>query len=147
MKKDTQSPQQLARNPLPTIFERSCMHLVINLFNKIEAGGLTFYLPDGSKRYFGDKQSALQAQMTIHDHRFFKEAVLGGDVGLGEAYMKGLWDTDDIPTLFSVLIKNRRALSNGNMATAWLARQRDRLMHTMHANTLTDSSYETAFFL
>ena len=52
MKKDAQSPQQLARNPLPTIIERSCMHLVINLFNKIEAGGLTFYLPDGSKRSF-----------------------------------------------------------------------------------------------
>ena len=139
MKKDAQSPQQLARNPLPTIFERSCMHLVINLFNKIEAGGLTFYLPDGSKRHFGDKQSALQARMTIHDHRFFKDAVLGGDVGLGEAYMKGLWDTDDIPALFSVLIKNRRALSNGNMATAWLARQKDRLMHTVRANTLIGS--------
>lgn len=139
MKKDAQSPQQLARNPLPTIFERSCMNLVINLFNKIEAGGLTFYLPDGSKRHFGDTQSALQARMTIHDHRFFKDAVLGGDVGLGEAYMKGLWDTDDIPALFSVLIKNRRALSNGNMATAWLARQKDRLMHTVRANTLIGS--------
>jgi cyclopropane-fatty-acyl-phospholipid synthase len=115
------------------------MNLVINLFNKIETGSLTFYLPDGSTRHFGDKNSPLHAQMTIHDYRFFKDAVLGGDVGLGEAYMKGLWDTDDIPALFSVLIKNRQALANGNMTTAWLVRQKDRLMHALRANTLSGS--------
>ena len=139
MKKEFQSPQQIARNPLPTIFERSCMNLVISLFNKIETGGLTFRLPDGNERHFGDPHSPLQARMTIHDHRFFKDAVLGGDVGLGEAYMQGFWDTDDIPVLFSVLIKNREALSNGNMATAWLARQKNRLVHTLRANTLIGS--------
>jgi cyclopropane-fatty-acyl-phospholipid synthase len=115
------------------------MNLVINLFNKIETGGLTFYLPDGSVRHFGDKNSPLQAQMTIHDYRFFKDAVLGGDVGLGEAYMKGFWDTDDIPALFSVLIKNRQTLANGNMTTAWLVRQKDRLVHALRANTLIGS--------
>ena len=135
MKKDSKSPQNIARNQTPTIFDRSCMNLVINLFNKIETGGLTFYLPDGSARYFGDKNSSFQAQMTIHDYRFFKDAVLGGDVGLGEAYMKGFWDTDDIPALFSVLIKNRQALANGNMTTAWLVRQKDRLVHALRANT------------
>ena len=139
MKKISKPPQNIARNQTPTIFDRSCMNLVINLFNKIETGGLTFYLPDGSARYFGDKNSSFQAQMTINDYRFFKDAVLGGDVGLGEAYMKGFWDTDDIPALFSVLIKNRQALANGNMTTAWLLRQKDRLMHALRANTLIGS--------
>ena len=139
MKKDSKSLQNIVRNQTPTIFDRSCMNLVINLFNKIETGSLTFYLPDGSTRHFGDKNSPLHAQMTIHDYRFFKDAVLGGDVGLGEAYMKGFWDTDDIPALFSVLIKNRQALANGNMTTAWLLRQKDRLMHALRANTLSGS--------
>lgn len=139
MKKNSRSSLNIAQSKTPTIFDRSCMNLVINLFNKIETGGLTFYLPDGSTRYFGDKNSPLQAQMTIHDYRFFKDAVLGGDVGLGEAYMNGLWDTDDIPALFSVLIKNRPALANGNMTTAWLVRQKDRLMHALRANTLIGS--------
>jgi len=42
MKKDPQSPQMIAHNPLPTIFERSFMNLVFNLFNKIEKGFLGF---------------------------------------------------------------------------------------------------------
>jgi cyclopropane-fatty-acyl-phospholipid synthase len=77
--------------------------------------------------------------MMIHDHRFFKDTVLGGDIGLGEAYMKGYWDTDDIPLLFSVFIKNRKNLANGHMTTAWLARQKDRLFHALRANTLVGS--------
>jgi cyclopropane-fatty-acyl-phospholipid synthase len=139
MRRYSQRAQNIARNEAPTIFERSCMNLVLSLFDKINTGSLTFQLPDGSTRHFGDKNSPYQAQMTIHDYRFFKDAVLGGDVGLGEAYMKGLWDTDDIPLLFSVLIKNRWALANGNMTTAWLARQKDRLWHTLHANTIGGS--------
>lgn len=139
MKKDSKSPQNVFRNEEQGIFERTCMNLVINLFSKIKTGSLTFYLPDGSTRHFGDKNSSLHAQVTIHDHRFFKDVLLGGDVGLGEAYMKGLWDTNDIPSLFSVLIKNRRALANGNMTTSWLMRQKDRLLHAMRANTLGGS--------
>lgn len=135
MKKDSRSPEQTTPNPVPTIFDRSCMNLVIKLFDKIETGGLTFHMPDGSERHFGDRQSPLQARMTIHDHRFFKDAVLGGDIGLGEAYMKGLWDADDIPLLFTVLIRNRRALANGHLTTAWLMHQKDRLMHILRANT------------
>ncbi len=138
MKKESRSSQQTA-NPAPTIFERSCMNLVVNLFDKIETGGLTFHLPDGSEYYFGDRHSPLQARMTIHDYRFFKDAILGGDVGLGEAYMKGLWDADDIPALFSVLIKNRRALANGHLTTAWLVRQKDRVIHALRANTIIGS--------
>jgi len=57
MKKDSKSPQNVARNEEPSIFERSSMNLVINLFNKIKTGSLTFYLPDGSVRHFGDKHS------------------------------------------------------------------------------------------
>jgi len=130
---------QISVGRKPTFFERACTNLVINLFDKIEKGGVTFRLPDGSERHFGDRNSQLQARMTINDHGFFKEAVLGGDIGLGEAYMKGMWDTDDIPRLFSVLIKNRQALADGHLVTAWLMLQKDRLVHALRANTIIGS--------
>ena len=133
------SPRPIVRNPLPTVFDRYCMTFVIALFEKIETGGLALALPDGSERHFGDTLSPLQARMIIHDYRFFKDAVLGGDIGLGEAYMKGYWDANDIPSLFSVLIRNRKALANGHMTTTWLARKKDQFMHALRANTLGGS--------
>ena len=139
MKKERPSPQRSPRKSSPTIFERTCRNLVENLFNKIENGGLTLQLPDGTERRFGDPHAPLQARMAIADYGFFKDAVLGGDIGLGEAYMKGLWDTDDIPLLFTVLIRNRGKLANGHLTTAWLARQKDRVLHALRANTLPGS--------
>jgi hypothetical protein len=43
------------------------MNLVLSLFDKINTGSLTFQLPDGSTRHFGDKNSPhqAQAQMTL----------------------------------------------------------------------------------
>ncbi len=131
--------QDTSRKDTPRLFEKSCMNLVFRLFDKMHTGGLTLRLPDGTVRHFGDRTSSQQAVMTIHDYRFFKDAVLGGDVGLGEAYMQGLWDTDDISALFGVLVKNRKALSDGNLATAWMMRQKDRLMHALRANTPSGS--------
>ena len=135
MKKDVCSNQNIARHKAPTLFEKSCMNIVFSLFDKIKTGSLTFCLPDGGTRHFGDHHSPGQACINIHSYRFFRDAVLDGDVGLGEAYMKGWWDTEDIPALFGVLIKNRRELSNGNVATAWLMRRKDRLLHALRANT------------
>lgn len=135
MENKSGSSGKIDRKPMPSIFERTCMNLVTNLFDKIEQGGLAMRMPDGAERRFGERLSPLQARMTISDYSFFKDAVLGGDIGLGEAYMKGLWETDDIVLLFSVLIRNRRALANGHLTTAWLARQKDRVMHALRANT------------
>ncbi|MGB4219806.1 MAG: hypothetical protein WBJ50_00890, partial [Smithellaceae bacterium] len=84
MKKDK---RRTSEGRQPTFFERACTKVVINLFDKIEQGGITCRFPDGSKRHFGDINSRQQARMTINDHRFFRQAVLGGDIGLGEAYM------------------------------------------------------------
>ena len=139
MKEDFQPAENTNCSEVPTIFEKTCMRLVFSLFGHIRTGCLTMILPDGSAKYFGPAGSSLQARIMVHDYRFFKDAVLGGDVGLGEAYMKGYWDTEDIPSLFCFLIKNRRALANGNMKTAWLARQKDKILHVVRANTLFGS--------
>jgi cyclopropane-fatty-acyl-phospholipid synthase len=111
------------------------MRSFLKLLEGIRTGGLWLRMPDGSRRYFGDRESPLQGEMTLYDYSFFRKTVLGGDVGLGEAYVAGIWDTEDIPTLFSILIRNRRALVNGYPVTAWLARRKNRIVHALRANT------------
>lgn len=139
MNRQTPAPREVARDTMPTIFERTCKNLIINLFGKIQTGGLTVELPDGKTRLFGDVSASLQARMLIGDNRFFKETVLGGDVGLGEAYMKGFWDTDDLPMLFKLFIANRETLADGYPVTAWLERQKNRIIHALRANTIFGS--------
>lgn len=48
------------------------------------------------------------AALQVRSPRFFPQVVLYGDIGLGETYSKGLWDSPDLVQLFSYFLKNRQ---------------------------------------
>jgi cyclopropane-fatty-acyl-phospholipid synthase len=127
------------RIPPPGTFQKICMKFVFSFLGKISIGGITVSLPDNKIIYFGNRSSPIQGDITIHDYRFFSDIVLDGDIGLGEAYMEGAWDTKDLSGLFGIFIKNRDYLSNGYPATAWIVRQKNKLIHFLRANTLMGS--------
>ena len=82
---------------------------------RIAVGQLTVVLPDGSRRLFGDTDSALRGEMHIHDLEALKQLLIGGEIGGGEAYMDGLWSSPDLVALISLAVANRHnlALSKG----------------------------------
>lgn len=123
----------------PSIFQKVCMSLIFSFLSKISIGGITVSLPDNKVTHFGDRLSPIHGDITVHDYRFFSDIVLDGDIGLGESYMEGMWDTKDLPGLFGIFIKNRDFLSNGYPATAWIMRQKNKLFHFLRANTLMGS--------
>lgn len=131
----------IAVNPLtirmkpPGAFQKLCIRIIQGLFEKMTRGVLHMRLPDKRVWEFGGVEASLRAEMIVHDYRFFSRVVLGGDVGLGEAYADGMWDTPDIPALFRVLIRNRDILENGYPATAWIKRRKNDVMHLLRANT------------
>jgi cyclopropane-fatty-acyl-phospholipid synthase len=43
----------------------------------------------------------------VHDRRIFARVLLGGSLALGEAYMDGWWDCEDLETLFERLVRWR----------------------------------------
>lgn len=127
------------RVPPPSLFQKACMKLVTGLLGRMADGSITLLLPNRKVIHSGDRSSPLRGEIVVNDYRFFSHLALGGDVGLGEAYMDGLWDSNDISALFRVFIRNRDVLSNGYPATAWLTRKKNRLSHLLQANTLKGS--------
>ena len=83
---------------------------------RIRTGCLVVVLPDGSRRVFGDAQSARRAEIRIHDERAFVLALVDGETGLGEAYMDGLWSSPDLVALIELAALNRASLA---LAAGW----------------------------
>ena len=72
-------------------------------------GGRRHVSPGGSERV-----GALHAgpvTVRVLDPRFYSAAAFGGSTGLAEAYMDGLWETDDLPGLIETLTVNYTALT------------------------------------
>ena len=67
--------------------------LVLPVLQRMKEGGLSLTLPDGSRQFLGSRDAAVQAEMTIHHDDFFQKVLRFGDIGFGESYVDGDWDT------------------------------------------------------
>ena len=79
--------------------------------SRITVGCLTVVLPNGRKRVFGDPTSERRAEFRVHDESVALRMILHGEVGMGEAYMDGLWSSPDLLALIELAALNRSALT------------------------------------
>jgi cyclopropane-fatty-acyl-phospholipid synthase len=92
-----------------TAMERCCRRLCIRAFSRIRGGLLELVEPDGRQLRFGDPDADLKATVEVHSTSFYR-ALLGGSVGLGEAYRDGIWDCDDLVTVVRIAARNMGGL-------------------------------------
>ena len=72
---------------------------------------------DGRTRTFGNGLGP-SGRLDIHDRAFFTRVITGGEIGLGDAYMDGLWTTPDLVPLVRLMLANREVFSQ---LPAWLS--------------------------
>jgi cyclopropane-fatty-acyl-phospholipid synthase len=132
------SAMTIRRIPL-TLFQKRSMKYILGLLKTISEGYLRMTFPDGRTQTFGREQSPSRADISVNDYRFFSRAVLGGDIGLGESYMEGEWDSPDPADVVKVLFENRDIISDGNFITATYSILKNRLLNLARENTLIGS--------
>lgn len=76
------------------------------VFRPMRLGRLTMRLPDGRFLIYGNGKDGVEAEITIRNNNFFKKCVFFGDVGFGESYVDGDWDTEDITKVIEWMIIN-----------------------------------------
>ena len=79
---------------------------VVAALLKMNKGFLRVSLPNGKHLEIGEKNSVIKANLLIKDYQFFRCVVLYGDIGFGEAYVNGLWETDNITNVIKWIILN-----------------------------------------
>jgi len=80
--------------------------IIDHVFRPMHLGRLVMVLPDTDALIYGNGLGGVQAQIRIVDNVFFKKCVLFGDVGFGESYVDGDWETDDITKVIAWMITN-----------------------------------------
>lgn len=96
--------------------------MVIRVLEKMPLGGLRMEYSDGRVRHFGKPGAAVTARVILRDEAaFFKRCAFYGNIGMGEAYTDGLWDTPDIAAVISWFIHNVNALQGADSSSASLS--------------------------
>jgi cyclopropane-fatty-acyl-phospholipid synthase len=116
--------------------------IVLQLLSKMSKGRIDIHLPSGELLQFGDGTGSVHASVNISDNRFFEKCVLYGDIGFGEAYTDGYWETDNIAEVikwFLLNVDSAPTLSGSRMKSGVIniLKMMNRLKHSLRKNNLT----------
>lgn len=100
---------------------------------RLHDGQLTLRTPEGERYQFGT--SGPEAEMVIRDWSAVSAMAAHGQVGLGETYVQGMWDTPSIEGLMALAMNNREHLGAYDQASPF-HKAKFRLVDTvMRANS------------
>jgi cyclopropane-fatty-acyl-phospholipid synthase len=87
-------------------------HKIFDKLQKSQNGYLEIITPEKNKIKIGDAKSNLQANIIIKDWALLNAVNKFGDIGLGESYIHGLFETDDLIALLSFFVLNQKQLED-----------------------------------
>lgn len=117
---------------------------VLKLLKGMPYGRLNLTLPSGEVLALGDGTGDVTANVTIHTPAFFKRCVLYGDIGFGEGYVAGEWDTDSITNVISwflINVEHAPTVSGSSVKSVVLnlLKVYNRVFHNRRANSISGS--------
>ena len=126
--------EELKQNP----FDRICRRIFLKLLNKIDEGQII--IDEGGRQHrFGNPVDGFQARIQVRHPRFYAKAVWGGSVGAAEAYMAGLWTTDNLANSLRILIRNQKVFEDMDKGWTYLMAPLHGLYHALNRNTRSGS--------
>jgi cyclopropane-fatty-acyl-phospholipid synthase len=84
--------------------------LFLKALERIRYGTLQLTLPNGAIRRFTGLEPGPQARLKMVDRAMIGAVLSGGDIGFGESYMRGEWETDDLCSVMHVAAANADSL-------------------------------------
>ncbi len=113
------SQEHVPREVVSHVTQGFAERMVISILQKMSQGGMRMEHSDGRVRHFGKPGAPVTARVTLRDDtQFFKRCAFYGNIGLGEAYTDGLWDTNDIAAVIEWFIINVNALQGADTSSA-----------------------------
>lgn len=118
--------------------------LFLKTLRNIRKGRLVIKLPDQSYHFFGEGNQSECVEWTIHDSNCFRRIILAEDIGLGESYIEGMWEVNDLTAFLRLFIENRDHLRSSKLLPlAKIGKNilllTERLKHAVNSNSKKQS--------
>lgn len=114
------------------------MQLLLRLAERMHVGGCVLELSDGSIHSFGGREPGPRGILHVHRDRLARRLITGGNIGFGEAYLDGDFDSPDLAEFLTMAVLNRDALQQ-TMRGRWWFRLAQHLGHRLNRNSRAGS--------
>ena len=112
--------------------------LFLQLLSGLKEGFLELVCPEETYS-FGSPASDMRAMLVVHNERFYRRALFGGDIGMGEAFMDGDWSSPDLVAVVRLAVRNLDQVESGNKLFSKMSSIADSVRHRLRGNTMSGS--------
>ena len=112
--------------------------LLLGKMQSLPVGRLR-WIDEGEPMDFGGLADGPTVQIEVHDARVYPKVLFGGAIGAAEAYMAGLWTTEDLTETLRLFLINRDVLTGLDSGLGRLTRPLNKAMHFLRSNTRAGS--------
>ncbi|MCF7838373.1 MAG: DUF1365 family protein [Candidatus Marinimicrobia bacterium] len=127
------SPRTLAAAP-PGPLDRLGRRAWFAFCRRLRSGRLDWREPDGARTTFGDP-AAPAREVRVRDNAFYTRLLFDGDIGFGDGYLEGEWETDELTALLKLFTDNAEILESPNAAARGILRIGNQIRHLLRPNT------------
>ncbi|MET0982827.1 MAG: cyclopropane-fatty-acyl-phospholipid synthase family protein [Telluria sp.] len=110
--------------------------MVLRLLERLGHGTLHIKSPDGVHRLFGS--GGVPVVLELKNWNMFGAALRSGDIGFAESFIAGDWQTNNLPGLLELLVKNRGQFEQA-VYGSWWGRLVYRVRHLLNRNSRAGS--------
>ena len=112
--------------------------VLLSALSRLENGYLCLQL--GDEHYqFGRTESDLHATLVIQHPSFFRQVLIGGSIGAGEAFIQGHWTSPDLTKVVQLFARNMALLDKLESYFSWLSGTINRMTHLFNRNSKAGS--------
>jgi cyclopropane-fatty-acyl-phospholipid synthase len=133
---DLQLPEAAEAGPLAALGRR----LLLSQLGRLRDGELRIVDGDAELRFGArTERCPLSVSIEVLHPRFYTDAVFGGTVGAGAAYIHGLWRCADLTALTRIMYVNRALMDQMDRRWTFISRPLLRVFHWLHRNNADGS--------
>ncbi len=116
---------------------------ILKLFQSMPLGRLRLTEPDGNELIFGNGSDP-EAQIRLRSFDFFRKCAMSGDIGFGESFVDGDWDSGNLRAVISWFLANLNdcpAISGSSKNKLFLSAFNfsNRFLHALRGNSFSGS--------
>tara|TARA_B110000503_G_scaffold64175_1_gene101228 strand:- start:612 stop:1835 length:1224 start_codon:yes stop_codon:yes gene_type:complete len=117
--------------------------IVFSLLKKLVDGHIRLIEGDHEIE-FGHSDASIQATITIHDQKAYSRILWGGSIGAGEAYVEGLWSSDNLVDVIRLFSRNLATLEKHEQRFGFLLNIINMFKHRLNRNSKAGSRTNVA---
>ncbi|RUO31684.1 SAM-dependent methyltransferase [Aliidiomarina sedimenti] len=100
--------------------EKWSREIALRAFARLKHGHLILTEQGHVVGEFGNKQDPLHARIDVQSARMYRRFLLNGDIGAGESYIDGDWQTPDLVAVIRIFARNLDAMDEIASRFGWL---------------------------